>query len=156
MCRTSIEKTILGAWHLVSWIVDTRDSQERTLAVNEPFGSSPMGLILYSQDHWMSAIVHKQERPYFDKHQSPRSLDDAIIADAFRSYFNYAGPWRIEDSCVIHSVQHALNPNMVGTEQRREVTFIERQLQLVGYEQLADSSRKHTLLWSRDNGQEQS
>lgn len=149
------EEAILGAWHLVSWIVETKDKQDRTTSLNEPFGSNPMGLILYSQDRWMSATVHKQDRPDFDRNQSPRSLEDSIVAEAFRSYFNYAGPWHIEDACVIHSVQHALNPNMVGTEQRREVTFIERQLQLVGYEQLADSSRKHTLLWSRDHGQEQ-
>jgi len=114
-----------------------------------PFGSRPGGQLLYSPDGWMSATVHRAGRTAFPAGFSPRKLDNELIAEAYWSYFHYAGTWRIESGSVIHSVQHSLNPAMVGTEQIRQMTLQHPQLTLTGIEPIEGGRRTHELVWRR-------
>lgn len=97
----------------------------------------------------MSATVHRDRRAAFPAGTSPRKLDHGLIAEAYWSYFHYAGTWRIEGDRVIHSVQHSLNPAMVGTEQVRHMTLKPFQLTLTGIEPIVGSQRTHELVWFR-------
>ena len=136
---------IEGAWQLQSWLIHYSDGREP----GAPFGSNPGGQLLYSPDGWMSATVHRNHRTAFPVGLSPRKLDHALIAEAYWSYFHYAGKWRIEGDAVIHSVLHSLNPAMVGTEQFRYMTLESARLILTGLEPVAGGERTHELVWHR-------
>lgn len=136
---------IAGAWKLQSWEIRYEDGRPSTL----PFGSSPRGLLIYSADGWMSAVVCRRQRAEFPTDRSPRTLDDRLAAEAFRSYFHYAGTYRLEGDCVIHEVRHALNPNFVGTGQRRRFSLVEPRLTLRGVDRVKGGDRHHELVWLR-------
>jgi len=134
-----------GAWHLRSWLIHYPGGRE----AGAPFGNDPGGLLLYSPDGWMSATVHRADRAAFPAGVSPRQLDDGLIAEAYWSYFQYAGTWRVEGDCVIHHVRHSLNPAMVGTEQVRQIQLNRPQLILTGVEPMPAGRRTHELQWFR-------
>ncbi|MGD2131115.1 MAG: lipocalin-like domain-containing protein [Lysobacterales bacterium] len=136
---------LVGAWTLCAWRIYHPGRGEPSL----PFGSDPQGLLIYTADGWMSATVCRAGRPAFPDGSSPRALEDEVVADAFRSAFHYAGPYRIEDGCIIHSVRYSLNPSMVGTEQRRVPQFVGNRLTLLGEETLPAGLRRHELEWRR-------
>ena len=149
--KSEIRSTdIVGAWRLNSWFIYYEDDREP----GAPFGQQPSGLLLYSSDDWMSATVHHNQRPQFPANLSPRKLDTKLITDAFWSYFHYAGPYRIEDDQVIHSVRHSLNPGFVGTDQVRRMKLNPPFLTLTGVEVIRGETRRHELIWQRVNPKE--
>ena len=139
------QRDIEGCWTLRSWRILYDDDR----AASEPFGKEPEGLLLYSADGWMSATVCRPDRPGFPAGSSPRTLGDTPVAEAFRSYFHYAGTYRIDDGCVIHTVYYSLNPDFVGTEQSRHLRIDGRLLTLTGFDRAGDSERRHELVWQR-------
>lgn len=138
-------ESLIGAWSLQTWRITGPGGAGPT----EPFGPQPRGQLLYSPDGWMSATVCSPDRRPFPPGTSPRRLDDGTIAAAFRSYFHYAGPYRVEDDRVIHTVRFALNPAMVGTEQVRAMRFENHLLILTGDEPVGVDVRRHELVWRR-------
>jgi hypothetical protein len=134
-----------GAWSLLSWKIFGPAAD----AVTEPFGSHPVGLLQYTADGWMSAAIGNRDRASLAAGASPRRMPPEQLAEAYLSYFHYAGHWRIEGDAVIHSVKLSLNPNMVGTEQVRQMDFAGDRLTLTGIEPLAQGERRHVLLWQR-------
>ena len=136
---------LLGSWHLLSWALTYPNSSR----VELPFGKSPVGLLIYSSDGWMSAAISRSERPPLDDSSSPRDLPAGVLADAWQSYFHYAGRYRIEDNSVIHSVSQCLYPNMVGSEQVRTIEISGNTLTLSGTELIRGGERHHRLIWQR-------
>lgn len=136
---------LIGAWELESWLI-RRDGSD---AVTEPFGSGPSGLIVYSADGWMSACIARAARESLPSDQPFRRVDAKLLADAYISYFHYAGRFRIEGSEVVHSVTSSLNPNFVGSEQRRAAQLKGNQLILSGVDEAGGQQRRHTLHWFR-------
>lgn len=96
----------------------------------------------------MTASIAKATRPPFGI-ANARNANAAQKIEAFDSYFHYAGPWRIEDDEVVHSVTMSLNPDMTGTEQRRLAVFDDADgLTLSAKEALKDGAcRHHILQW---------
>ncbi|NNC99982.1 MAG: lipocalin-like domain-containing protein [Gammaproteobacteria bacterium] len=148
MNRTG-RKNFIGSWQLNSWIISYPASERLT----HPFGSSPTGLIVYSETGWMSAAICRSDRALFNPSQNLRSMPATVLAQAYKSYFHYAGPYRVEDGQLIHSVRMSLNPDFVGTEQVRDFTFDGDLLILRGTERFDDSPdtelRTHRLQWQR-------
>ena len=136
---------IIGAWQLQSWLIHYHGGRDP----GTPFGAQPSGLLLYNPDGWMSATVHRSKREPLPTDRSPRDLSSELVAQAYWSYFHYAGPWRIEGDKVIHSVRHSLNPAMVGTEQVRQMLLAGPKLTLSGIEAIREGSRRHELVWRR-------
>jgi hypothetical protein len=136
---------IAGAWRLQSWRIHYDDGRSDTL----PFWKRPYGSLLYTPDGWMSAAVCRNDRDRCPGNQSPRDLDDRLLAAAFQTYFHYAGPYRIEGDWVIHTVRQSLNPGFVGSEQRRHMTLEGPLLTLRGSERIGTGNRHHELVWRR-------
>jgi hypothetical protein len=143
---------LLGSWQLRGWSI----SDER--GVRHPFGPDATGALSYSADGRMSVIVAKRYRPNLPG-TKPRDGTDTELAEAFLSFFCYAGSWRIDGEAVVHEVDLTLNPNGLGTEQRRRITLSETgpggtvvagtTLELSAEESTAWGMRQHRLAWQR-------
>jgi hypothetical protein len=126
-----------GAWTLEEWFVENEDGSRTA-----PFGRDAKGVIMYTTDGYMTAIVRTAER--FLPADRP---DDAQKAEAYATYFNYAGTWSVNGSAVIHRIEHALDPNLVGAEMAREVTHEGRRMVFLGT--MADGKTKNVIIWKR-------
>jgi hypothetical protein len=136
---------LAGTWQLESWTIGYTDRDEFTY----PYGEEPQGLLVYSNDGWMSASINRPGRALLPDDVSYRKLPDALKANAFSSYFHYAGRYRVVDGDVIHYVTQSLNPNFPGTEQLRHAELDGHTLVLSGKDQVGGATRFHSLVWHR-------
>lgn len=136
---------LIGTWQLQSWTVGYADRDE----FSYPYGEEPQGLLLYSSDGWMSACIGQPGRALLPEDISYRKLPDAQKADAFSSYFHYAGRYQVVDGDVIHYVTQSLNPNFPGTEQLRHAELDGQTLVLSGKDEMDGVTRFHSLVWHR-------
>ena len=135
---------LIGAWTFVTWEITRDDGQ-----ISRPFQPNPSGMILYTADGAMSAVIHAGGRAPFAS-EDIRKQTDAAKAAAFDSYFHYAGTWEIRGDEIIHRVTAALNPNFVGSEQVRRTEFAGDLLTLSVSEKLGGGgARHHRLTWRR-------
>lgn len=135
----------IGAWHLIDWRIEYADG-----AVTRPFGEGARGYIVYSANGIMTASITKALRQPFGI-ANVRNASETQKAEAFDSYFHYAGSWRIDGEDVVHAVTMSLNADMTGTEQRRLAVFDSKGgLTLSAREALKDgASRHHILQWQK-------
>jgi hypothetical protein len=140
-----MQTTLLGTWKLLSWTVS--DSNGET--ISEPFGSFPQGLLVYTEAGWMSAAICRRNRSLFPAGQSLRTVEPGLLAQAYTSYFHYAGPFSVAEESVTHTVAMSHNPNFVGTQQVRQFVFSDDGLTLSGEEAFGEQTRKHQLRWQR-------
>ena len=111
------KEAFVGTWRLVSSIDRNANGE-----VRDSFGKKPHGLITYTSDGRMMAIVAFDGR-------KPLSVNDPIAspeaerAEAFATFVSYAGTYTVEGHNVIHHVEIAWLQNRVGTTQVREFTF---------------------------------
>ena len=137
---------LIGAWRLVSWTIE----YPATGRVTQPFGPAPEGLLVYTADGCMSAVLQRPGRPRLS-HADPHAVSDAEKAAAFAGYLHYAGTWRVADGCVLHDVDIAMNPNLIGTRQVRHIALAGDALVLGAEEALATpgQARRHRITWRR-------
>ena len=112
-------------------------------------GEDPQGLLLYTDDGWMSASIARKERAAFPEGVPYRKIPDVDKAAAFSSYFHYAGRYRVVDGDVIHYVTQSLNPNFPGSEQLRHAELDGQTLVLSGKDQVGDVVRFHSVVWHK-------
>ena len=135
----------IGTWNLADWRIEYADG-----GVTRPFGESALGYIVYAADFTMTASIAKAMRPSFGV-ANARNASAQQKAEAFDSYFHYAGPWRVDGEDVVHRVTMSLNPDMTGTDQRRRAEFDGKGgLILSASEVTKDGAlRRHILQWIR-------
>ncbi len=107
----------VGTWRLVS----STERNERG-DVKDSFGKHPNGLITYTADGRMMAIIA------FDGRKALSVADyvaapAAERAEAFATFLSYAGTYTVKGNKVIHHVEVAWLQNRVGTDQVREFAF---------------------------------
>jgi len=137
---------LVGAWLLVRWTIE----YPGTGRVTEPFGPQPQGLLIYTPDGHMSAVMQRRDRPRLSR-ADVHAVSDAEKAAAFGSYLHYAGRWHIDGGNVVHAVDYAMNPNLLGTIQVRSVSLDGGSLELGAEEALeaVGQTRRHRILWRR-------
>lgn len=136
---------LIGTWQLESWTIGYADREDFTY----PYGEEPEGLLIYSNDGWMSASIGRPGRAPLPDDVSYRKLPDALKADAFSSYFHYAGRYRVVAGDVVHYVTQSLNPNFPGSEQLRHAELDGHTLVLSGKDAVGGAARFHSLVWHR-------
>ena len=139
------EQDLIGTWQLESWAIGYSNSDELTY----PYGEEPQGLLLYSSDGWMSVSIGLPGREAFPGDTPYRKLPEATRAEAFTSYFHYAGRYVVKDGDVTHYVTQSLNPNMPGSEQLRHAELDGHTLVLSGKDEFGGTTRFHSLVWHR-------
>ncbi len=136
---------IVGSWLLLEWRIDYSGRSEPAW----PFGKDAAGLLVYAADGWMSATMSRRERTLLTATSAQKS-DDASTARAFREYLAYSGRWHLHGAVIVHDVEIALNPVLMGTEQLREARFEGAELVLGAAEPLAGGAvRQHRIRWRR-------
>lgn len=119
MSGDAIDPTRLhGTWELAEFIIGFDDGRPPL----HPFGDDARGLLIYAPDGHLSALLCKAHRPRIGARLE--TADRAPVearATAFDGYLSYAGRWTLEGDEVVHRVDFALVPDVVGTENRRRV-----------------------------------
>jgi hypothetical protein len=142
------KEDLIGTWQLESWTVGYSDREDFTT----PFGEDPKGLLLYTEDDWMSASIARSDRQTLPQDNPFRKIPEEKLAQAYLSYFHYAGRYRVVEGDVVHYVTQSLNPNFVGTEQLRHAELDGQTLVLSGRDEAGGVSRLHSLVWHRLSG----
>ena len=132
---------IIGSWSLVRWQIRHADGH-----TSYPFGSEAHGRLLYSATGQMLACIAAAQRPSLST-AVPKNATDPEKAAAFDGYFSYGGPFEIDGDDVLHYVEMSLNPNFVGSVQRRHMAFTGNRLTLSASEPSGSGSRNHELIW---------
>ncbi len=141
---------LLGAWQLESWSIGYEGRDD----VSYPFGEDPVGLLMYTEDDWMSASISRADRAALPLDVPFRSIAAEQLGDAYRSYFHYAGRYRVRGNDVVHYVTQSLNPNFVGSEQLRHIELDGSTLVLSGRDEAGGETRFHQLVWHKLRGAE--
>ena len=128
---------IHGVWMLDDWYVED-DNGNRTA----PFGRDAKGAIMYTTDGYMSATIGSAERVL-----PANNPDDSQRAEAYSTYFNYAGTWKIDGDAVTHTIELALDPNLIGAVMTRDIEYKGRSMKFSGLMQ--DGKTKNVIVWKR-------
>ena len=117
MANTLREK-LIGAWQLVSYEERPVDGSESFF----PMGPTPMGLIMYTPDGFMSAQLSQQDRKSFASGDWFKATDDEFRNEA-TTYIAYSGPFNGDEQNqhLTHSMFISLFPNWIGQTQPRVV-----------------------------------
>lgn len=113
---------LVGTWKLVS-VSSTTSSGERNEA---PYGASPSGLLTYADGRVTALISYDGRKSLSAGGGSPEQQ-----AEAFRSFFAYAGRYVFDGVKVTHHVEISSIQNYVGKDLVRNVTFRGDQIILV-------------------------
>jgi len=107
---------LIGAWRLVT--VEDRQADGRVLY---PYGEQALGFLIYHPDGYMSATVMSADRPPLASRGRPFELSAEDARGVLQTMGSaYAGTYEFkDDSTVIHHVQAALIPNMIGSDEIR-------------------------------------
>jgi Lipocalin-like domain len=126
MAKEGILKKLVGVWELRSWTEIRPDG-----TADFPLGIAAHGQNLYTPDGHVAAQLIKADRATFAS-EHWRDASDAEGARAFKEYFGYFGTFSIdpEKQALIHHIEGAWFPNLLGTDQVRIFQFVDNQLVL--------------------------
>lgn len=121
-----IRERLIGSWRLLSWSEHLSAGE-----VTYPLGEDAKGQLIYSSDGRVSAQLVSANMQRF-------AYDDWRVAssgerfEAWGKYFGYFGKFSIDEqkNAVIHHIEGAWFPNLVGTEQVRFFHFENEKLVL--------------------------
>jgi len=136
---------LLGAWHLESYV------SESDGVVDEPLGARPVGIIMYTDDGYMSAQLMRRDRPAYDGAVTGGGTPDQM-ATAARGYLCCSGPFSVDEAAgvVSHHVEVSLLPNWVGGTQVRHGRLDGGALVLrAEVTSRSGASTTHVLTWRR-------
>jgi Lipocalin-like domain len=107
-----------GTWRLVSASSFSPSGEQN----GAPFGPNPVGILTYTGDGRVSALISYGGR----KQLTIGAESTALIeeqADAFRTFLAYAGRYRLSGDSVVHSIEASSIQNYVGKELVRSLKF---------------------------------
>ena len=114
---------LVGAWKLVS-ATSTTSTGERN---ETPYGPGPMGLLTYSGDGRVTAVISfggRKSLPF-----GGGTLEEQ--AEAFKTFLAYAGVYTLSGDKVIHHIEISSIQNYVDKDLVRTVKFQGDQIILV-------------------------
>jgi hypothetical protein len=134
--------TLLGRWRIVEWVQRYDDGRDRY-----PFGSDPQGFIQYDHQRMFCFVCSAGRRPLPG---TQWDVPEADRAAAYSSCFAYSGTYELIGDQVLHRVDLSLNPNWVGTTQRRRALLRDGRLVISArMEEGTSEARTAELIWER-------
>jgi hypothetical protein len=131
------EDLLVGAWRVLAMEHYTADGE-----VGRTFGDDPRGIIVYTAERYMAAVLMRPDRPLF-------AAGDVLggtpseRADAFLTANAFAGRWEVQGPEVVHHLEVTTFPNWAGTEQRRRFDVTESELTLYPPSMLMQGKLRH-------------
>ncbi|MGD0132168.1 MAG: lipocalin-like domain-containing protein [Bryobacteraceae bacterium] len=111
----SVSNKLVGTWKLVS-ASTTTSTGERS---ETPYGLDPVGFLTYTDDGRITAMIsHSARKALFS---GGGSLEEQ--AEAFKTFFGYAGRYTVNGDKVTHHVEISSIENYVGRDLVRNVKF---------------------------------
>jgi len=105
---------IVGAWKLTDLILRRGDSVQR------PLGDKPSGMLVYTPDGWVTALLTTEAGPGAELDEARAALLESLGGP--HGTTAYAGRWeRSADGAVLHHVQSSHHTPWVGTTLKRDV-----------------------------------
>ena len=137
---------LVGSWDLVSFEVELPGG-ERVF----PMGEDARGRLMYGADGRMSATLSEASRAHLStpRLEAYAKAPAAEKVEAFDSFLAYVGRFTIDGTAVVHHVELASVPNIVGAQQRREATLDQGLLTLRYAVTSSRGTRTNTLRWTR-------
>jgi hypothetical protein len=110
---------IIGTWGLVSTEERLTDGSTRPY---QEVGPNGRGYLMYTADGHMCAAGMNPDRPTWEDVNKPTAAEKLRAMEGF---FGYCGPYEIDTTnhTRYHYPQAALDPNFVGTKQKRPYRF---------------------------------
>jgi hypothetical protein len=136
---TDLAAKLLGTWRLESWSLVCADGRPPEF----PLGEDAVGYLMYAADGHMSAALARANRPPLDQ------ASDASKAQAYDSFFGYAGRYEVREGAVAHKIDFGTNPALAGVNSLRHVELDGDRLILTGPDFAPGSPRSHRILWRR-------
>jgi hypothetical protein len=140
-CALALGQDIVGTWTLVA---------AHTIKANgdrlEPFGAHPSGLLTYSADGHMSAVITSDGRKR-SKEKDRYLMTPSEQAEAFSTVIAYAGTYSVEGGKVTHHVQISSYENWVGTDQTRLLRLEGRRLTLTSLNSIGGDQARTDLIF---------
>jgi hypothetical protein len=114
----TLREQLIGAWKLVSYIAKPVDGSEPYY----PMSEKAMGIIMYTQDGFMSAQLMHPQRNNFVSGDWYNGTDEEYKQEA-TTYIAYTGPFNVNEEMqtLTHSMFISLFPNWTGQTQPRVV-----------------------------------
>jgi hypothetical protein len=124
--KTVTAKNFIGAWELESYT--EHSGAEAPL---QPFGSKPVGFLIYTEDGIVSAQLMRPHRKQLAA-GAWQFNDPEALAELAGGYIAYCGRYFIDEQLgqMIHLPLLALVPNLIDQRQYRTFTFDDDKLNL--------------------------
>jgi hypothetical protein len=117
----AIPSIFLGSWKLIS--AEYRGATQTAY----PFGTDPIGLLIYAPDGWMSVqIMHRD----YGKEIPAANPATTKNRAAFNGYLGYFGTYEFDEknASVSHLVAGSTLAHWVGSVQHRSYEFVDEKL----------------------------
>lgn len=110
------DKSVIGAWKLLSWVSEDAESGK----ISNVFGERPNGHLIYTASGSMIVNLSADARKPLSGDRFTTPTDER--AQAFSTAIAYSGTYDITPEGIMHHVEVATFQNWVGTNQFRYVT----------------------------------
>ena len=121
-----MDDNLVGMWKLVS-ASSTASTGERS---ETPYGSSPAGFLAYTSDGRVTALIsYGGRKPLSVGGSTLATLEEQ--AEAFKTFFAYAGRYKLNGDKVTHHIEISSIQNYVDRDLVRTVKFQGDQIILV-------------------------
>ena len=102
--------SIVGSWRLVTASAITEEGK----AIAQPFGNNPAGSLTYSCNGKVSVLISHGGRKLLSSDRIASPITER--AEAFATFFAYAGTYSVRGNRITHHVEISSVPNWVGTD----------------------------------------
>jgi hypothetical protein len=136
---------LVGTWKLVS--ASSTDASGAHL--DPPYGNNPAGLLTYTRDGRVTALIsYGGRKPLSIGAKPPTLLEEQ--AEAFKTFLAYAGRYRLDADKVIHRIEISSIQNYVNRELIRRMKFEGHQLILITPSTMVNGKMQAIeLVWER-------
>lgn len=115
--QTAAATSVVGAWSLESFVIDTASERNRPR-----FGVNPVGYLIYTASGRMAAVLMAAHRAKLDAPNGAGSRPQEL-SESLGNFLSYAGRYEIKGNHVFHHVEVSVFTNLVGTTLERAFTL---------------------------------
>ena len=138
---------LVGSWRLVANQEHRADGR-----VTDVWGSDPLGRLVYDAGGRVSVqLLSRHRRPFAGNDRAAGTPEET--REAFVGFLAYFGTYTVDEAAgaVVHHVEGASFPNLMGTDQRRTFVLEGKRLTLSTPPILANQrTSTYVLTWERE------